>query len=140
MRGTPRLTRLLYGITLAIAVATVIAMAVLWPGRIETRIGGSLANDSYKAKVESVGEVTCPGSSSQSCQVAKARLRSGPDSGRLVTLELSNGNLDPDLDAGDDILVTEATAPSSGVPTVGSGYTLYDFQRGHPMLLLTALF
>jgi uncharacterized membrane protein len=116
-------------------------MVVLWPGHLETTLGGSVANDSYKAEVESVRNVTCPGFASQACQVARARLKSGPDSGRLVTLQLSSGNLDPDLDPGDDVLVTEATAPTPGAPALaGSGYTLYDFQRGTPMLLLAALF
>jgi uncharacterized membrane protein len=116
-------------------------MAVLWPGQIETRVAGSLANDSYKAEEEGVREVACQGFGSQRCQVATAKLKSGPHSGRRITLQLSQGNLDPDLDPGDDILVTEATAPSTGGPALaGSGYTLYDFQRGTPMLLLAALF
>ena len=59
-----------------------------------------------------------------------------------MRVALSSGRLDPDLDPGDDILVTEAPAPPEGAapPVAGTGYTLYDFQRRSPMLLLTGLF
>ena len=127
---------------LALALATAVGMVVLWPGEVDDRLGGSLANDSEKAEVQSVEEVPCPGFTSEVCQLARVRLESGPDSGRSVRVALSSGRLDPDLDPGDDILVTEAPAPPEGAaPAIaGTGYTLYDFQRGAPMLLLAGLF
>ena len=127
---------------LALALGTVVGMALLWPGELESRLGGSLVNDSEKAEVLSIEEVPCPGFTSERCQLARVRLESGPDSGRAVRVPLSGGRLDPDLDPGDDILVTEAPAPPEGAapPIAGTGYSLYDFQRGTPMLLLAGLF
>ena len=50
-------------------------------------------------------------------------------------------SLDPDLDPGDDIRVTEAPEPPPGqAPIAGPGYAFYDFQRGTPMLWLALLF
>ncbi|HEU0024316.1 MAG TPA: YibE/F family protein [Thermoleophilaceae bacterium] len=139
--GIGRLTRTLLGLVLVLALGTIFGMALLWPGEVQTRLGGSLANDSEKAEVEVVREVTCPGLASGGCQLATVRLESGPDSGRRVRIALSTGNLDPDLDSGDDILVTETPAPVEGAaPIAGTGWALYDFQRGTPMLLLAALF
>ena len=68
--------------------------------------------------------------------------RAAPTPVASVRVALSSGRLDPDLDPGDDILVTEAPAPPEGAapPIAGTGYTLYDFQRGPPMLLLAGLF
>jgi uncharacterized membrane protein len=129
-------------VVFALVLATVVGMAVLWPGGVDNKLGGSLANDSEKAEVESVEQVPCPGFGAEDCQLARVRLKSGPDSGRIVRVALSSGRLDPDLDPGDDILVTEAPAPPEGAapPIAGTGYTLYDFQRGPPMLLLAGLF
>ena len=127
---------------LALALGTVVGIAVLWPGEVDGKLGGSLVNDSEKGEVRSVQEVPCPGFTSEVCQLARVRLDSGPDSGRTVQVALSSGRLDPDLDPGDDILVAETPAPPEGAaPQIaGTGYALYDFQRGRPMLLLAGLF
>ncbi|MBN1530359.1 MAG: YibE/F family protein [Thermoleophilaceae bacterium] len=121
---------------LVLAAATLAGMVVLWPGDVEETLAGNLANDSVKAEVQSVEEVPCPAYSGEGCQLARARL----ESGRVVAVPLSNGKLDPDLDAGDDILVTEAPAPRGTPEIAGTGWALYDFQRGTPMLLLAGLF
>jgi uncharacterized membrane protein len=89
-----------------------------------------------------VEETLCPGFGRQRCQLVTARLESGPDAGRRVQLQLgATGGLDPDLDPGDDIRVTEAAEPPPGSPPVtGTGYSFYDFERGRPMLVLALIF
>jgi hypothetical protein len=58
-----------------------------------------------------------------------------------VQLQLSpSGGLDPDLDPGDDIRVTEAPEPPPGAEPAGPAYSPYDFQRGTLMLVLTLVF
>ena len=88
-----------------------------------------------------VEETICPGFGQQRCQLATARLESGPDAGRRIRLQLGATGLDPDLDPGDEIRVAEAPEPPPGAPAVaGTGYTLADFERGTPMLVLALIF
>jgi uncharacterized membrane protein len=135
-------SRLLTAIAVLLAVATAAGLAILWPGDPEAPIGAGLAVDSEKAEVVEVEESICPGFGQQRCQLATVRLESGPDAGQRVRLQLgATGGLDPDLDPGDDIKVAEAPEPPPGAPAVaGSGYTLTDFERGTPMLVLAAIF
>jgi uncharacterized membrane protein len=133
--------RLFTAITVALAVATTAGLAILWPGDPEARIAAGLAVDTETAEVIRVEESICPGFGQQRCQLATARLESGPDAGRRIELQLGATGLDPDLDPGDDIKVAEAPAPPPGAPaTAGTGYTLADFERGTPMLLLALIF
>jgi uncharacterized membrane protein len=58
-----------------------------------------------------------------------------------VEIQLGGGGLDPDVDPGDDIRVAKAPEPPPGSEAVaGTGYTLYDFERRGPMLILAAVF
>jgi uncharacterized membrane protein len=134
-------SRIFTAIAVALAVATAAGLAILWPGDPEARIGAGLAVDTERAEVVEVEESVCPGFGQQRCQLATARLESGPDAGRRVQLQLGAGGPDPDLDPGDDIKVAEAPEPPPGAPPVaGSGYTLADFERGTPMLVLALIF
>ena len=134
------MSRLLTGIAALLAVATAVGLAVLWPGDTEARIGG-IAVDTERAEVIEVEETICPGFGQQRCQNVTARLESGPDAGWRVQLQLGATGLDPDVDPGDGIKVAEAPEPPPGAPPVaGTGYTLVDFERGTPMLVLAAIF
>jgi uncharacterized membrane protein len=133
-------SRLLTGIAALLALATAVGLAILWPGDTEARIGG-IAVDTERAEVTEVEETICPGFGQQRCQNVSARLESGPDAGRRVQLQLGATGLDPDVDPGDRIKVAEAPEPPPGAPPVaGTGYTLVDFERGTPMLVLAAIF
>jgi uncharacterized membrane protein len=91
--------------------------------------------------VTEVEEATCPGFAEQRCQTVTARLESGPDAGRRIQIQLGATGLDPDVDPGDAIKVAEAPEPPPGAPPVaGTGYTLVDFERGTPMLVLALIF
>jgi uncharacterized membrane protein len=134
--------RLFAAVAAVLALATVAGLAILWPGDAETQLGGGVAVESYDAEVVEVEETLCPGFGQQRCQLATVRLDEGPDEGRRVQLQLgATAGLDPDLDPGDDVRVAEAAEPPPGAPPVtGTGYSLHDFQRGTPMLVLALIF
>jgi uncharacterized membrane protein len=134
-------SRLFTAIAVLLAVVTAVGLAILWPGDPEARIGGGLAVETESAEVLEVEESICPGFGEQRCQQVTARLDSGPDAGERIQLQLGATGLDPELDPGDDIKVAEAPEPPPGAPAVaGTGYTLADFERGTPMLVLALAF
>jgi uncharacterized membrane protein len=134
--------RLFTAIAVVLAVATAAGLAILWPGDSELQIGAGIAVESEEAEVLEVEERLCPGFGRQRCQIVTARLETGPDAGQRVQLQLgATGGLDPDVDPGDDIRVAEAPEPPPGAPpTAGTGYSLADFERGTPMLVLGLIF
>jgi uncharacterized membrane protein len=70
-----------------------------------------------------------------------ATIETGPEKGKHITVQLDAGGLDPNVDPGDKIRVAKAPKPPKDAPAVaGTGYTLYDFERRGPMLLLAGLF
>ena len=136
------MTRVFTGIAAALALATLVGLVVLWPGDVESQIAEGVTVDSESGEVERVEEITCPGFVGQDCQIASVRLESGPESGELVEIQLSAGpGLDPDVDPGDRVQVVKQPEPPPGAdPVAGTGYSISDFERGRPMLILAALF
>ncbi len=135
------MARTFTGVAAALAVATLVGLVVLWPGKVDSQLASGIAVESLAAEVERVEETTCAGFQAQRCQLASVRLEEGPDEGELVQLQLGGAGFDPDLDPGDAIRVTEAPEPPPGAePVTGTGYSFYDFERGRPMLVLAALF
>jgi uncharacterized membrane protein len=128
--------RALTAVAVTLAVATAAGIAILWPG--DTEVRNSLAVDTQKAEVVAVAETLCPGFGQQRCQEVAARL----ENGKRIRLQLSAiTGLDPDLDPGDKIRVTEAPEPPAGQEaTAGPAYAFYDFQRGRPILVLAIVF
>ena len=125
----------------ALAVATVAGIALLWPGDVQTQLAQGLAVEREKAKVERVTERLCAGFTEQRCQYVTFRLESGPERGRRGQIQLGAGGVEPDVDPGDEIYVTENPEPAAGEPAVtGPGYSLSDFERRGPMLILAAIF
>ena len=114
---------------------TIGGLLILWPGHVT--ITTDLSIESYRAKVERVEETICPGFMDQRCQSATLRLQSGPDRGDAGPTVGAMVGLDPDIDPGDEIRVTEAPeSPETAEPVMGTGYNFYDFERGKPMALL----
>ena len=135
------MTRAFNLVAAALAVATVVGLLVLWPGQVESQVAQGIAVDSERANVDRVEEGFCAGFATQQCQFVKARIQSGPETGKRIEIQLSAGGLDPDVDPGDEIRVAKAPKPPEGAPAVaGTGYTLYDFERRGAMLILAALF
>ena len=128
------------GIVILLAVATAIGMAVLWPGDTPSGVGESIVVDSEAATVERVNQFSCQSLGTDTCGRVTVRLDSGPDEGRKTSFQIGVGGLDPDVDVGDKVRVVEnAVAP--GVESVrGQEYSLTDFERRRPMLLLALLF
>jgi uncharacterized membrane protein len=125
----------------ALAAATVVGLILLWPGDVESQIAQGIAVESEKATVEKVEEGLCTGLSGQQCQLATARIESGPEKGKRIQIQLDAGGFDPDVDPGDKIRAAKAPEPAPGSEAVaGTGYTLQDFERRGPMLILAGLF
>jgi uncharacterized membrane protein len=125
----------------ALAVATLAGLVLLWPGEIESQVAQGIAVESEAATVESVEEGFCAGFATQSCQLVRARVESGPETGKRIEIQLGAGGLDPNVDPGDGIRVSKGPKPPEGAPAVaGTGYSLYDFERREPMLILALLF
>jgi uncharacterized membrane protein len=134
-------TRAFTLVTAALAVATLAGLVLLWPGEVESQIAQGIAVETETATVERVEEEACPGFTGQDCQLATARFESGPETGKRVQVQLGGGGLDPDVDPGDEVRLAKAPQPPPGSEAVaGTGYTLYDFERRGPMLLLAGLF
>jgi uncharacterized membrane protein len=133
--------RLFTAVAGLLAVATVAGLVVLWPGDVERDLATGLAVDSERAEVVRVEERTCAGFEQQQCQLVTVRLESGPDAGDTARIQLGASGLDPDVDPGDELHVAESAEPPPGTEAVtGTGYTLVDFERRGPMLVLAALF
>jgi uncharacterized membrane protein len=124
-----------------LAAATVVGLILLWPGDVQSQVAQGVAVESQKATVQKVEEGLCTGFSGQQCQLATAQIDSGPEEGKQIQIQLDAGGFDPDVDPGDKIRVAKAPEPPPGSEAVaGTGYTLQDFERRGPMLILAALF
>ena len=125
----------------ALAVATGVGLILLWPGHVESQVAQGIAVESEQAQVVKVVEAPCAGLGGQPCQFVAARIESGREKGKRIQIQLDATGLDPDVNPGDKIRVAKAPKPPKGAPAVGgTGYTLYDFERRAPMLILAGLF
>jgi uncharacterized membrane protein len=136
------------GIAIAIAIATVVGVAALWPGEVDTQLSEGLTASSERAEVTRVSYAACPPPQAGTCGQAEIRLETGPDEGSTSTLTLGGTLLEPQLEAGDQIRV----APSAPVPgelppelreqagDASTTYTFSDFERRTPMLWLAIAF
>jgi uncharacterized membrane protein len=137
-----RLAKLALG---AIAVATVVAVVVLWPGERPEVLGEGITAPTERAEITSVTRAPCPPPQPGTCTTADARLETGPDEDATVTLPFTGG-LVPDLDVGAEIRVSRAVAPPTqpgAEAAPGPSEPLYnfvDFERRMPMLWLAIAF
>ncbi len=61
-----------------LALATVAGLILLWPGKVESKIGQGIAAKSEAAEIERVEEFACEGAGTQRCRRAVARLQVPP--------------------------------------------------------------
>ncbi|HEX2232925.1 MAG TPA: YibE/F family protein [Thermoleophilaceae bacterium] len=116
-------------------------MAVLWPGDADPQLSEGLLVHSERAEVERIEEYRCQAVRTDRCRNVAVRLKSGPDDGERFVLRLGSGGLDPELEVGDQVRVAEGVVPAGEAGTTpGVGYTLTDFERRSPMLLLAIVF
>jgi uncharacterized membrane protein len=127
-------------IVAALALATVVGMVLLWPGEIDTKVGEAIVTKSDTATVMSVSEFACSGLETDTCREVEIRLESGEDNGAVKSLVLDNGTIDPDVAEGDELRVVKNVVPPGADPVPGREYSISDFDRQEPLLLLVLLF
>jgi uncharacterized membrane protein len=141
-----RVDRLAKSALAAIAVATAVAVILLWPGERPEVLGEGITAPTERAEVTSVTEGPCPAPQPGTCTTAEARLETGSDEGETVTLPIASGGLAPELEVGAEIRVSEAVAPptqpgSETTPAPSEPvYNFVDFERRMPMLWLAIAF
>jgi uncharacterized membrane protein len=136
----------------AIAVATAIAIVVMWPGGTEVELAQGLSAPTEKAEVVGVSEETCPQPQTSTCITAEIETAGGEE----ATLPLGDTQFAPELAVGDEIRVSRPAGVPAGEATAGVGatdeevaahgsapppaFTFVDFDRRSSMLWLAAAF
>lgn len=131
-----RAGRTLAGVLGLLAIATAIAMALLWPSGETDELAVGLAAGTEGADVTRVETSQCPGGVEATCRSIEIVLTSGEASGETARIELGSTGTDPGIEVGDAVRV----AAQEGAPGAPPSYTLSDFERRSPMLWLTLAF
>lgn len=138
--AAPPAIRVFAAIAILLAVATAVGMAVLWPGATPSGVGESVVVDSEAATVERVNQFPCQALGTDTCSRVTVRLGSGPEEGSKTSFQIGVGGLDPDVEVGDKVRVVENAVAPGTEAVRGQEYSLTDFERRRPMLLLALLF
>jgi uncharacterized membrane protein len=128
--------RVVTAVLVPAALATLIALIVLWPGRVSAppdTTGGQRA----LGTVTAVAEQACPagGATAQRCGSATVRVTKGPGTGNGQTVDLPQGPGATRLSVGDKVVLLYFPGAVPG----GRNYSVVDQQRGTPMIWLLAL-
>ena len=118
-----RTRRIVAAVLVPAAIATLLAMILLWPGRVHLNTapaGGDRAQGT-------ITTLTATG--------ATVWITDGPGKGTDVTADLSTGPGSPRLSVGDKVVLIHLPGAVAG----GNAYTVVDHQRAGPMLWLLAL-
>lgn len=115
-------------------------MVILWPGDVDAQVGEAIVADSETASVLSVDEYACSGFQTNVCRQVRIQLESGESNGKVKELVLDNGVSDPDVSEGDELKVVRNVVPPGADPVPGREYSISDFDRQGPMLLLALIF
>lgn len=134
------ITRAFAAIVAALALATVVAMVVLWPGSVDADVGETIVAESETATVLAVDEFPCSALESSTCREVSVRLDTGPNSGERKELVLDDGTIDPEVSEGDELRVVRNVAPPGSDPVPGREYSISDFSREGSLLLLVLIF
>ncbi len=135
----PQVRRLLTFILIPCILATLVGMAVLWPGDLEgegPEIG--FPTDLLDATVVSVASVKCQsddGGEQFDCTRVRARLTEGPNDGKTIVMESTEGADAVKLEKGDRVVLGR----SPGSPP-GLEYYFADYQRGWSLFILLVIF
>lgn len=128
--------RVLAGLVAALALATVVALVVLWPGSADRDRSDAFGGRTLAATVVSVRDAGCDGPTRQVCRRLAVKLDEGPDRGRVVRVELGPSELSSSFNPGDGVRVQRvAAAPLQLYPRhrpvrpVGHGLIFCAFQR-----------
>jgi hypothetical protein len=133
----PRLVTILWATFGALAVATALGLALLWPDPRPldaTLLAGQLNTE--EAEVVELRSYRCAPGRPQICRRAAVALESGPEAGGRATIDVPGGF---ELDPGDHVRVFRSASPPEVSPRVVR-YTFADFERRTPLLALAAVF
>lgn len=132
----PRVFRSIVGL---IALGTVVALVVLWPGHVSDTFS-EVVQPSDRATAVSIDERPCGATVADACNRVNIRIDSGDEQGSKGVIQVGANGVDPDVHVGDKIRV----APAPPVPGYDAEdvnfYTLVDFQRGQALFVLFAIF
>jgi uncharacterized membrane protein len=140
-----RAGRLVAGALAALALLTVVSMAMLWPGDRSMLPGGNLviSRGIVPAQVTAVTAMTCSVETRPGCARVNLRLLGGPDKGKTSSLVLPGDEAAPRLSAGDRIRVVPSEQGFGDVPATDptqAPYGFVDFERRTPLLWLALSF
>lgn len=135
-----RARRILALASAVLGAVTLIGMVVLWPrgGAREDLRRLGLASEVFDARVVNVVEGPCTGTSPQEdilCRRFSFELLEGPDTGRLIEVELPTEQATPRMEEGD-----KAVLAHNPEATGGFEYSFADLQRKPPLFWLALLF
>jgi uncharacterized membrane protein len=126
-----------------IVAATVIGLITLWPSsRTVERPLGLVRPKTERAEIVVIAAAPCPAPGQTACRRVAAELKEGKNEGDRIRLTVTDPPDRLDLDVGDTIRVSENPLPPDAV--IGGvqveRYSLSDFERRSPLLLLTLAF
>lgn len=120
----------------AIALATLVGIALLWPdGSSELELAAGPSGETEPGRIVALEANPCPAPIQGECLEGQILIEGGPESGREVSVELSAGGPVPDFDVGDEVRVARASF-GGAKPT----YSVIDFERRAPMIWLALAF
>ncbi len=127
----------------AVSVITAILMVILWPSGDTPFETGPAPGKSQSGQMETLTNEPCPDPLPGECLTGEVKITSGPEDGKIVDVTLSSGGPVPEFNVGDKVRVNKVTfAPgqisSPGVPR--TQYTVVDFERRAPLLVLFLIF
>jgi len=152
----PLAAKIVVGALIAIGVAVIAGMALLWPSHQSVDIplpfqnaqGGAVTTEAGKVVSSAVGPCGSPSAGavltagpvaappgSGDCVQSLVQIDSGPNKGANTMLEFSGGPGQPSLAVGDDVRISRQV-DQNGTTT----YSFYDFARSWPLAILAATF
>lgn len=136
-RATPTTVRFALYLLVPVAIATAVAMALLWPSDTPKQSGSP--TEEVTGTVTGVSERECPevegpeGQQPQRCGLASVELTSGEHAGDVITTNLPNGPGAPEVDTGDDVVLIYLKGGEYS-------YSIIDQDRSNPLWILAIAF
>ena len=137
MSGAPKPSTRFFKVAVgAIAVATAIGVALLWPdGSSELELAAGPSGETEPGRIVALEANPCLPPLQGECLEGRVLIEGGLEAGKEVTVELSAGGPVPDFAVGDEVRVAKASFGGSP-PT----YSVIDFERRAPMIWLALAF
>jgi uncharacterized membrane protein len=138
--GRARIDVVLTALSVAIGLALVAGLLVLWPSEEPTAPSDALARgDLVGAVVEEVDPDGCSArvavDPAITCVHVRFRLESGEEAGRTLSIDITDVALAPDLAPGDQVVLEKVLTDVPGMP-----YALYDRDRTDSLIWLALAF